>query len=291
MKNEESSKSAKPNYIMKQESNKSARPEHIKNKIEFEQYHDNITTNSNIIKNNTRLNSIKNINTVLIIAILVIATILVAVVIISTISKAYVEESIVEIVDENSIAMSEKTIIVKDPIVENKNLVAKKCTNAKNPYMGEITEYMDLNNRQDVTKEQVKNAIEYFCKEYPNSPFIGTEEYFVEASNESGLDVFFLLSLAGYESGWDVSNLHRKKNNPYSINMVDTDPTKGYNMGSSFGEGIVNGAKWIKDNYYNEGQHNLHEFIYGNKCYSSYQDEWIDNVVYIMNQAYEVAKV
>ena len=28
-----------------------------------------------------------------------------------------------------------------------------------------------------------------------------------------------------------------------------------------------------------------------NKCYSSYQDVWIDNVVYIMNQAYEIAKV
>lgn len=154
-------------------------------------------------------------------------------------------------------------------------------------YPGYFTEYMDLLNRETISEAQMDQLIEYWTRYYPNSEFKGTASAFIDAANDTGYDPIFLLCLAGYESGWDVSNLHARKCNPYSINMVDSNPNKGYTLGETFSEGIYNGGVWIYDHYYCEGQENLHSMIHGKKRYAS-SDEWIKSVVWLMEKSYAI---
>ena len=168
------------------------------------------------------------------------------------------------------------------------NTIAYACSNIIDPYDGYITEYMDLSNRKDITVDHMRTLIERYTKNHPESKFIGTEQAFIDAANQTGLDPIFLFALAGHESGWYVSDLHGSKNNPYSINMTDENPSGGYYMGDSFYDGIVNGAQWIKDNYYNNGYTTLYSMIYGGRQYASTTDQWIKDIKSIMNKCYSI---
>ena len=66
--------------------------------------------------------------------------------------------------------------------------------------------------------------------------------------------------------------------------MVDANPSQGYNLGDGYDEGIINGAKWIKKHYYDNGQNTLYSMIYGPKKYSSSKDKWIGDILYIMEK-------
>lgn len=167
------------------------------------------------------------------------------------------------------------------------NTIAYACSNIIDPYDGYITEYMDLSNRKDITVDHMRTLIERYTKNHPESKFIGTEQAFIDAANQTGLDPIFLFALAGHESGWYVSDLHGSKNNPYSINMTDENPSGGYHMGDSFYNGIINGAQWIKDNYYNNGYTTLYSMIYGGRRYASTTDQWIKDIKSIMNTCYK----
>ena len=157
----------------------------------------------------------------------------------------------------------------------------------ENPtYVGYITEYMDLKVKNSITINQMNDLINYWL-DGRESKFINTGDAFIEASKITGLDPIFLLALAAQESGWEVSDLHSSKNNPYSINMVDDNPHAGYEMGDSFKDGIINGAIWIKENYYNIGETTLYSMIYGGLQYSSATDQWIYAINSIMDTSYK----
>lgn len=185
----------------------------------------------------------------------------------------------------------EKTIKYKKKLdrleKERKNKTAEKVSD-ESPYEGYITKYMDLENRMDITQKDIEKVINYYTEEYPDSELKGQAKAYIKASKETGLDPVFLLALSGHESGWYVSDLHANKNNPYSIGMWDEDPYRGMYLGDTFSEGIINGAEWIRENYYDEGECCLHDMIYGNKQYASTEDEWIDNIVEIMDNSYDI---
>lgn len=153
------------------------------------------------------------------------------------------------------------------------------------PYPGYYTKYMNLSNRMDISVDQMNNLIDYWLKGR-ESKLSGEGEAFVKASQLTGLDPIFLLALAAQESGWKTSKLHSRKNNPYSIAMYDENPECGYILGDEFGSGIVNGAVWIYNHYYCEGQTTLYDMIYGPKEYSSAKDDWIGSIINIMERSY-----
>lgn len=186
-----------------------------------------------------------------------------------------------EVKEEGSIEQEEEEVIEED------NSIAYEVSNV-NPYEGYFTKYMDLQNRKNISVDDMRIIISNWTKNYNNSEFIGTEEAFIKAAKITGYDPIFLFALAGMESGWNVSELHSSKNNPYSINMIDSNPYKGYEMGDDFSEGIVNGAIWIYDHYYEEGQTTLYDMIYGKKKYSSSEDHWINSIVSIMDKSYKM---
>ena len=109
----------------------------------------------------------------------------------------------------------------------------------------------------------------------------GHGEAFIIASKETGLNPIYLLAHAIIESGSGTSYFARTRNNFFGINAVDTNPNLAYNMGDGVDAGIINGAKWIKSNFYNNGYCTLQEMHNGNYATSP---AWASEIEQVGNQ-------
>ena len=129
--------------------------------------------------------------------------------------------------------------------------------------------FFDLKEKFDFTVEELN----YFLDKYvdnEDSLLHHQGQAFYEAQEKSGYNAIFLIALAAQESGWNVSSLHASKCNPYSIAMYDWNPEEGYVMGDTYSDGIINGATWISNNYYDaksqktlyDMQHKVSDHIY-----------------------------
>ena len=110
----------------------------------------------------------------------------------------------------------------------------------------------------------------------------GHGEAFIIASRETGLDPVYLLAHAIIESGSGTSYLARTKYNFFGINAVDNNPGLAYNMGNSVDQGIIAGACWIKDNFYDNGYTSLYAMSMGG--YAS-NPRWASDIVSVYNNA------
>ena len=126
-----------------------------------------------------------------------------------------------------------------------------------------------------------------------DSPFRGRGNIFLLASDESGLDPKYLIAHAALESGWGKSKIARDKHNYFGVAAYNNSPYESaMYLGTDFKSGIINGAKWIRDNYINRGQNTLYRMLYGdpNHVYASYDngkpnDSWMGNISKIMTSA------
>jgi beta-N-acetylglucosaminidase len=155
-------------------------------------------------------------------------------------------------------------------------------------YDGSITEYTDLLNRMDISENDIARCIRYMTSFGNNLDSVlnsdGIAAAYIEASRQSGLDPIFLVALSGLESSWTVTDLHREKCNFYSIGMYDSDPNEGLVLGKTYEEGIINGAIYIRENWYDVGNTNIHDMEYEGE-YSS-DEEWASKLTSIMNTCY-----
>jgi beta-N-acetylglucosaminidase len=172
---------------------------------------------------------------------------------------------------------------------QEKDRVTAYVYSTESVYEGYFTKYMDLRNCKEVTIDEMNYLIDTIVAGR-ESVLTGCGEAYIKASQQTGLNPIFLLCLTAQEAGWVVSDMHAEKCNPYSIRMLDDNVELGYVLGDTFSEGIIAGAEWINENYYDEGAHSLYEFIYGNKCYSSSKDKWISGIVSNMNKCYDLLK-
>ena len=152
---------------------------------------------------------------------------------------------------------------------------------------GEVHSHSILTKRRTITAKEMNKIIDHFL-DGRKSLLKNTGKYFIKASNETGYDPIFLMALAATESGWTVSHLHKGKSNPYSINMTDENPNGGYKLGNNYNEGIINGAIWIKENYFNQGYKSLYGMNFSGKTYCSTPHSWIEQILDIMNKSYRL---
>lgn len=83
-------------------------------------------------------------------------------------------------------------------------------------------------------------------------------DIFLQASKASGLNVMYLISHAAHETGWGSSNIVRSKYDFYGIGAFDSSPyTSAYHY-SGADAGIIDGAVWIRKNYYDAKQNTLY---------------------------------
>ena len=174
--------------------------------------------------------------------------------------------------------------VEEQPVVEETTPVQNTSTVAQPVIATSVScdlSHRDLRNFEPVTVDQLNNYIDNMTRYNTSSPFRGQGEVFIKASEESGLDPRYILAHAALESGWGTSYLARTKHNYFGIAAYDNSPGSAYSMGNEMESGIINGAKWIADNYTNQGQSTLHSMIYGAKRYAS-DSGWINKIKSIM---------
>lgn len=123
-----------------------------------------------------------------------------------------------------------------------------------NDLTGDLTK-KDLADTGTMTPEDIDKWIN--SKAPKGSLMRGMGGAFHEAAQASGLDPRYLVSHAAHETGWGTSNILKKKNNWFGIGAFDNSPmSSAYSYGGRE-NGIVEGAKWIAENYYNKGNTTL----------------------------------
>ena len=187
--------------------------------------------------------------------------------------------------DGQSKPIEAETIVVEEPKTEpptEQTISTTVGVESTVDYSVDIS-HRDLRQFESINTDQMNTWIDALSVHIPNSPFKGQGEVFIKASQESGLDPRYILAHAALESAWGTSYLARTKHNYFGIAAYDASPNSAYHMGSELEAGIVNGAKWIADNYTNKGQHTLHLMIYGAKRYAS-DSQWINKIANIMRK-------
>lgn len=108
----------------------------------------------------------------------------------------------------------------------------------------------DLGNWHNITTTEMNDWIASKARE--GSPFVGQGDIFIQAGYESGLDPRYILAHAAIESGWGTSDICKDKNNYFGIGAFDSSPYESaYSFSSGLATGIIEGAKWIAEHYYN----------------------------------------
>lgn len=129
------------------------------------------------------------------------------------------------------------------------------------PETKEQVKSQDLSNKSNVTAEDLDKIIEKNTANKPGSIMKGMGETIIQASSETNLDPMYLLAHAGWETGWGTSGILNDKYNWFGIGAYNSSPSESaYKFGDKSG-GFIEGAKWIKENYYDEGQSTISGMI------------------------------
>lgn len=146
----------------------------------------------------------------------------------------------------------------------------------------------DLSTQSNVTAEDLDKIIEKNTASKPNSIMRGMGQTIMDASAETGLDAMYLLSHAAWETGWGTSGILGDKYNWFGIGAYNSSPYESaYKFGDKSG-GFIEGAKWIKENYWSSGQSTINGMIgVPGHNYAVYDDGspntgWADGIASIM---------
>lgn len=123
-----------------------------------------------------------------------------------------------------------------------------------------ITIYSDLVVDTPPSIEELDAAIDYYdrARGDKGTALKGHGYAYYKAWQITGLDPVYLLSHSAWESGWLTSAIAVDKFNYYGIAAYDgSSYTSAKVMGDSIEEGIINGAIWIKEHYYDKGMTSL----------------------------------
>ncbi len=115
----------------------------------------------------------------------------------------------------------------------------------------------------------------------------GLGEAIIAASEKTGLDPMYILAHAALETGWGTSEIVQDKGNWFGIGAFNGTAYDSAHNFSRNENGLIEGAIWIKENYYDNGQTTLDEMITPGHCYACYDDgtpstSWRDDIAKIM---------
>lgn len=161
----------------------------------------------------------------------------------------------------------------------NRRLVSEREESISNLLANGFSTHSDLGDNIVLTAADMDKIIDQWAQ-ITNTEFEGRGATFVAAAQQTGLNPIYLLAHAALESGWGNSELATGRHNYYGINAVDSNPNAAYAMGDDIDEGIIAGANWIKQNYYDCGCTTLTSMK--DSGYAS-SDEWESNIATIVN--------
>lgn len=172
-----------------------------------------------------------------------------------------------------------------DPDISKYNIA--KAAPYHEEYVGSINVWTDLEARMDLSEADIQKIIDYWAEDEESSlKNKSVAAAFIYAAQQTDLDPIFLLSLAGQESGWGTSKLHYDTKNPYSIGLQD-DGYLDMEFGDSYQESIIQGAIWIRKNFYDKGSTTLYQMEYGEYPYAT-DTNWMADISDIMDISYKI---
>lgn len=143
--------------------------------------------------------------------------------------------------------------------------------------------HTDLGDNAAISVEDMNKIIDYYDGIVNGgTPFKDKGYVFVKAAEETGLNPIYLFAHAACESGYGNSYLAITRGNYFGINAVDSNPDAAYAMGDSVEAGIMAGARWIKENYYDDGLVTLQQMK--DAGYAS-SPKWEHDIVSVANSA------
>ena len=203
-----------------------------------------------------------------------------------------------QVVVSSAMTMYDLPVVLpsSDTDTEQEDLSAYNITHkivGSEPYDDIITIYTDLLNRENISETQINKIIDALCDSngHKASNFKGTGDAFIYASQITGYDPIFLVSLA-----LNMSNFNATKTNDDVYDVYDIgDCDSGYigdSTGDTISQSIINGAMYIKEEYYDwNWETTICDMCYGSGGLfygHSNSDQWAYNVASTMNKGYNI---
>ena len=145
----------------------------------------------------------------------------------------------------------------------------------ENPFL-----FRDLRKPTNYTAEELNKV--YSLMNIKGSRLAGKGEVFKEAEKRYQVNALYLMAHSALESAWGRSQIANDKNNFFGIAAYDTTPYDSAKSFNNVDKGILGAAKWIRENYIDEGRTHLGNKSSGmNTLYAS-DPYWGEKIASIM---------
>ena len=145
----------------------------------------------------------------------------------------------------------------------------------ENPFL-----FRDLRKPTNYTAEELNKV--YSLMNIQGSRLAGKGEVFKEAEKRYQVNALYLMAHSALESAWGRSQIAKDKNNFFGIAAYDTTPYDSAKSFDNVDKGILGAAKWIRENYIDEGRTHLGNKSSGmNTLYAS-DPYWGEKIASIM---------
>jgi len=144
-----------------------------------------------------------------------------------------------------------------------------------NPFL-----YRDLRKPTNYTAAELDKV--YSLMNINGSRLAGKGAVFKEAEKRYQVNALYLMAHSALESAWGRSQIAKDKNNFFGIAAYDTTPYDSAKSFDNVDKGILGAAKWIRENYIDEGRTHLGNKSSGmNTLYAS-DPYWGEKIASIM---------
>ena len=151
------------------------------------------------------------------------------------------------------------------------------CNNFKveNPFL-----YRDLRKPTNYTAAELDKV--YSLMNIQGSRLAGKGEVFKEAEKRYQVNALYLMAHSALESAWGRSQIAKDKNNFFGIAAYDTTPYDSAKSFDNVDKGILGAAKWIRENYIDEGRTYLGNKSSGMNVLYASDPYWGEKIASIM---------
>ena len=145
----------------------------------------------------------------------------------------------------------------------------------ENPFL-----YRDLRKPTNYTAAELDKV--YSLMNINGSRLAGKGAVFKEAEKRYQVNALYLMAHSALESAWGRSQIAKDKNNFFGIAAYDTTPYDSAKSFDNVDKGILGAAKWIRENYIDEGRTHLGNKSSGMNALYASDPYWGEKIASIM---------
>ena len=146
---------------------------------------------------------------------------------------------------------------------------------AENPFL-----FRDLRKPTNYTAEELDKV--YSLMNIKGSRLAGKGAIFKEAEERYQVNALYLIAHSALESAWGRSQIAKDKNNFFGIAAYDSTPYHSAKSFDNVDKGILGAAKWIRENYLDEGRTHLGNKSSGMNVLYASDPYWGEKIASIM---------